>query len=108
MHASHLSFYKRYVMLLNKELRNKDDKYIHDIKITPKSITKICCELPIWGLTCHDSPEVIYIVSPTINLIPKYQRYVSYINELITNKDEINLTVLIDEETKIKTVLYIN
>ncbi len=107
MHASHISLYQRYVKILENELRKPDNHLISEVVIHPKDILHVCCDLPIWGLLCHDRKEMIYIIAPTINLISQYNIYITKLLDIILNNDTITMTILTDPETNMISMLYL-
>lgn len=107
MHAAHVSFYQRYIKLLNQELRNPDSNVIAQIKIEPSNIMKTCCDLPMWALLCQNSKEKIFIISPTDRLVRKYNGYIKTLVDCISNNTAIEITVLSDPDTGVRCLLYL-
>jgi hypothetical protein len=106
MHASHISFYRRYVKLLENELRKPDNHLISEVVIHPKEILNVCCDLPIWGLLCHDRKDMVYIIAPNNNLISQYNSYITKLLDIISNNNTISMTILTDPETNMISMLY--
>ena len=108
MHAAHVSFYQRYIKLLNYELRNHDSNLICSIEIQPTNIIKMCSDLPMWVMLCHNTQERIFIISPTDMLVRKYNQYIKTLVEHISNNNSaIKMTVLSDPDTGVRCLLYL-
>jgi hypothetical protein len=107
MHDSHVSFYKRYLKLLEEELICPNSYPTNEIQVQPKNILHICCDLPIWGLLSKDRNETIYIIAPSDNLILRYNTYISGLINNINNGEKISITTITDPDTNIVYILYI-
>ena len=107
MHSAHVSFYDRYIELLNKEIKNPAEHEVVNIK--PKSISKICCSLPMYGMTHHGNDEILYIIG-TNTSYRKYSHdhYVLKIATAINNNAEIKITVIKDKITQTSFIILVS
>ena len=104
-HCAHVSFYQRYIRLIEEEVRKEKPNLINVIEIEPSSIVKICCQLPIWAMMCHHTKNAIYIV------LPKVLRYhysvLDQLESICHNDEKISIHIITDPDTDVKCFLYI-
>ncbi len=103
MHTAHVGFYKRYIKLLERELRAKDSNFISSIVIQPREVLPICCDLPMWAVLCKNTEDKIYVIG-----IDGYNKYLQIITDSIKDNRSMDIAVLVDPETDVKCFLFFN
>lgn len=105
MHQTHIAFYERYLKIINDELRNKEPS-AYSMKIKPKEVIKVCCELPIWSITSEGTSDIVYMIFPTSNYY--MNKNIRTMKDAIGDGESVDISVISDPHTGVKCFLHFN
>ena len=104
MHSAHISFYQRYIKIINDELRNENSKVISKIEILPIDIIKMCCELPMWVLLTETAGK-IFMINPGIKS-GDFDTSLHKMEQCVVDKQKVTMAIITDPDTQLKHFLY--